>query len=797
MKIIKRNGDKESFNLSKVINAVNEAFNELDLEPEGYKLAAYLQERYLKESEDLTIDDIQGIVIMSLYEMGYNKVADAYYEYKVRQDIRRKTIKNVYYTSEFLSKEFLNQYKHYPPHMEPVAQFTFLRTYSRDIPELGRRETFKETIIRAIDHNIKMDTRSRTPEVKEILKQEAEHLFKMHYDLKGFLSGRALFTGGSAASQKYPLSMFNCSFVEPTKTEDFFDILYLLSVGAGVGYRATWDVVEQLPTFRTNVELEVLPFTPKPKRMRLERTKITDGGDTVYIEIGDSKEGWAEAVSKFVEFHTVKHKYKKIYLIFDNVRPEGEPLLTFGGYASGHKPLEQAMIYMNELIVGDYMDSHGNVLTKAMVKGRPRPIHLMHISNLIANAIVVGGVRRSAMICLFSRDDEELLNAKTGFIDYEDPKIKHYWLSNNTMIFEKGYTPSREEIKAAIERVKKYGEPGFMNETELIRRNSKARGANPCFEILLRSYQTCNLVTYDVSKYVLPNGELDLYNLREDVAALTRAAYRVTLNKLELEHWNIAQEEDRLLGVSPTGWMDAMEMMNADIPTENGLLVSLKERIKKAAAKYAKILGLNEPLNRTAVKPSGTLGLIANGSSAGVHMSHAPYYYRTIRVSKNNPIFDVIKRTNWRIEDDVTQPNSTAIVYFPIKSGAKKTKFDVTAIEQLDRYKRFQKYYTEQNTSVTISVQGDKEWEDVVNWLDNNWDDFTGVSFLALTNHQYKQAPYIDITEEEYNEAIEGIGILDHDFVTKHMDLGKLYDSAEEENDDPECATGACGLDRL
>lgn len=809
-------GPIEPFDKQKIVVAVQKSVNDLiheynkikheetrqnlidTINPEiGNIVAEQVLQEYTEVCED-NVEDVDYINILVEHFLIRNEhieTARHYIAGRQRKEYRRESIKQVYYKSKFLSEEFLNQFGHYPEKMLPIAQFTFLRTYSRDIPELGRRETFKETIIRAVDHNINLDTRPRTVEVMSELISEAQELFRIHFEMKGSLSGRALFTGGSSASQRYPLSLFNCSYLEPRKIADFKDMLYLLSVGAGVGYRVTQDIIGDLPTFRNNVEVEVLPFTPKPKRMRLDDTVITDGGNVVYIDVGDSKEGWATATEAFLNFHTVEYNYEKIYLMFDNVRPEGEPLMTFGGYASGHEPLQNAFLLINEVISGDYKDSHGNVLTKAPVDGRLRPIHVMHISNMIANAIVVGGVRRSAMICLFDRKDEELLNAKTGFADYEDPKITHYWLSNNTMIFEDGYKPTREEIAKVIERIKKYGEPAFMNESQLKVRHPEATGMNPCAEILLKSYQTCNLVTYVLSHHII-DGVLDQADLETTIKLVTRATVRVTLNTLELEHWDKAQKDDRLLGVSPSGYMDAMEILAYNVQSEIDLLQGLYEVVRFEADEYADTLGINRPLNVTAVKPSGTNSLLFNENSPGIHASHSKYYFRTIRVSKNNPIYDVIKLTNWRIEDDVTKPDSTAIVYFPSKSPVKRTKKDITALEQLERYKRFQEHYSDQNTSITVHVTSG-EWDTVTDWLDENWDDFTAVSFLALTDHEYKQAPYQDITKEEYEEAIKDMHILDHDFITKHLDLSKLYDAKEEMNDDPDCATGACGLDRL
>jgi ribonucleoside-diphosphate reductase alpha chain/ribonucleoside-triphosphate reductase len=279
-----------------------------------------------------------------------------------------------------------------------------------------------------------------------------------------------------------------------------------------------------------------------------------------------------------------------------------------------------------------------------------------------------------------------------------------------------------------------------------------------------------------------------------ELEVLTRSGYRVTLNKLEIEHWDKTQKEDRLLGISPTSWMDFIEKTGFDDEEEANILSEMRNIVHESADNYADMLGLNHSVNYTAVKPSGTLGLLANGGSPGVHMSHSPYYWRTIRVSKNNPIYDVLLQTNWRIEDDVTKPDSTAVVYFPQISPVDRTKFDTTVEEQLERYKRFQRNYTDQNTSITVDVKNG-EWDNVVEWLNDNWSEFTGLSFLSLTDHQYQQAPYITSTKKEIENAIKNMSSLDHDFVAKYMNLDNKY--KEEIIEDPACSSGACGLDRI
>ena len=278
------------------------------------------------------------------------------------------------------------------------------------------------------------------------------------------------------------VSLFNCSFIEPDTIDSFYDILYLLSVGAGVGYRITWDVAEKLPRFRNDVKLQTVPYNPLPKTMRKDKTQVLKLDGTISIIVGDSRDGWGTAVTEFLKYmsYEIDHDYKNIRMVFNNIRPGGEPLRTFGGYSSGAEPFIQSIKKMHEVVTGDYLDSHGNILTKAPVDGKLRPIHMMHIANSIAEAIVVGGVRRSAMIALFSRTDDEMAKAKTNFTDFSDRKISHYWISNNTMVIEEGYEPTKEEVIAWMENIKTFGEPGFMNENEIKARHPKARGLNPC-----------------------------------------------------------------------------------------------------------------------------------------------------------------------------------------------------------------------------------------------------------------------------------------------------------------------------
>jgi len=483
MFIRKRTGELQEFNIEKIQSAMFKAFQQTH----GVDKAEQEKKSIFKLAETVVvydgigIEEIQNKVEAALMTK-YPEVAKHFVLRREKRTQRRESLKNVVYSSEYLAPSFLINYKNYPDHMNQLSKFTYLRTYSRDVVELGRRETYKETTIRSVDHNVSMDNRTRTDEVMRFLKKDAEQLFDAQFNLRGFLSGRALFTGGSTASSNFPLSLFNCSFIEPDTLDAFYDILYLLSVGAGVGYRVTWDVAEKLPRMRQDIHLHLVPYVALPKTMRKEKTQVFKTDDTISITVGDSRDGWGVAIKEFLKYmsYEYEHDFKNIRINFNSIRGAGEPLRSFGGYASGPEPFIGAFKKIYEVITGDYRDSYGNILTKKATDGKLRPVHIMHIANSIAEAIVVGGVRRSAMIALFSRDDAEMAAAKTSFSDFSDPKISHYWLSNNTMIVEAGYTPTREEIAGWMENIKTFGEPGFLNETELLRRHPEARGMNPC-----------------------------------------------------------------------------------------------------------------------------------------------------------------------------------------------------------------------------------------------------------------------------------------------------------------------------
>lgn len=282
-------------------------------------------------------------------------------------------------------------------------------------------------------------------------------------------------------------------------------------------------------------------------------------------------------------------------------------------------------------------------------------------------------------------------------------------------------------------------------------------------EILLDSYGVCNLTTVNLVQFVKHdadgNATLDIESLTKAQEMSARAGLRMTLVQLEIPHWNDVQQRDRLLGTSLTGVKDAMEMLGYDAYSEQILIAHLGEVSRRAADEYAKEMRVNAPLLVTTVKPEGTISQVAGGVSSGLHYSHAPYFIRRIRINANDPLAQAVMALNWPVHPEIGTPEGklsnarTIVVDFPVKSGAKITKDDVSAADQFRTYFDFQRYYTEHNSSNTITVKPD-EWGEVADIVYENWDEFVGVSFLAHDGGSYELAPYEAITESEYNELV-------------------------------------------
>lgn len=761
MQVIKRDGTRQEYLGSKIEKAVEKAMfaTYMVMEPtmlaEPFQVSLHVWDIVKGLDRDVSIGELEKIIYRKLNDDGYSDAAINYIEYKTKRDMARSKHK--------LTKEFLDKYPDYPDCMDELAKFVYIRTYSRWLPEANRRETWKETCARAINGNC-----SYLPTADG----EPEALFDNMFNLRQRISGRMLWMGGTEALEKTPLAAYNCSGIVMDSINAFHELFYLLMVGTGVGCRVLKEDIAKLPQFDTTKKLYHVK-TPVPQGTTLEHTKISNYGHSVIITVGDSKEGWCEALTAYLNTMTDNHT-KSISIDYSYIRPQGAPLKTFGGYASGYKSLQEMFEKLHKIIVKESTD------------GKLRPLNVADMCNIVGQNVVAGGTRRTAELILFSPDDEEMLHAKENL----DPEHYFRYMSNNSMYLEK--KPSRDELAKIMKSIKETGEPGFINVVGAKDRRPDFDIVNPCAEILLPAKAVCNLTNINVSKFIDERGNVMIPQLKEACKLSARACYRLTEPELELDGWSEIHHRDRLIGCSITGWQDAVAG-NLTKPEQEALLVLMKMWINDAADEYADENHRPRPVLYTTVQPDGTGGLIS-GCSAGVHYNHSPYYFRRVRISTNSPLYQAVKYLDgWQIDNEVGQGDdgNTKVITFPCKSKSTITKYNVSAIEQLEQYKMMQKFYVDHNTSITVTVKDD-EWDDVVDWLDNNWKYVVGISFLSLNQDYYPLMPYEECTKEQYLELKSKMAPLDPELVNKYefelQTVGKDFEIDES----GECEDGHC-----
>ena len=627
-------------------------------------------------------------------------------------------------------------------------EFIHLSRYSRWLPEEGRRETWDETVARYFDFF--------TDHVKEMTGYDMD--FKTRNELEVAVlsqqvmpSMRCLMTAGEALKREN-IAGYNCSYVAVDRMQAFDEILYILMNGTGVGFSVERQFVSELP----RVAEEFFP------------------SDTV-ITVADSKMGWAKA---FKELMGMLYIGQIPRWDLSKIRPAGAPLKTFGGRASGPAPLEALFNFTVTTLKG----SAGRKLSS---------LECHDIVCKIAEVVVVGGVRRSALISLSNLSDDRMRHAKAGQWWNDNPQRA---LANNSACYTEKPDMGifMNEWTALYDS--KSGERGIFNRESANRMAEMSGrreieghefGTNPCSEIILRNREFCNL-----SECVVRPGDTKETLLQKVRIASILGTLQSTLTNFKYvsSAWKKNCSEERLLGVSLTGIMDC-RLTNGKDKNISALLEELKAEAVKTNKEWAEKLGIPQSAAITCVKPSGTVSQLVDAAS-GIHARHNPYYIRTVRGDKKDPLTQMMTDEGFPVEDDVMNPANTAVFSFPMKvdKGA-VFRTDMTALEQLELWLTYQKHWCEHKPSVTISVKED-EWMEVGAWVYKHFDWMSGVSFLPFSEHTYQQAPYQDTDKEGYEFLLKKM--------PKQVDWSKLseYESMDMTIGAQElaCAAGACEI---
>lgn len=621
--------------------------------------------------------------------------------------------------------------------MDDYQKYIHKSRYARWLPQVGRRETWEETVTRYCDF-----WKAKYGKIFPY-----EEIYTAITSMEVMPSMRALMTAGPALDRDN-IAGFNCSYIPVDDVRAFDEIMYILMNGTGVGYSVERQDISKLP----------------------EVAETFCQCDTI-INVSDSKQGWAGALRQLISLLYAGQIPK---WDTSQVRPAGARLNTFGGRASGPGPLEELFYF----VVDVFSNACGRKLSS---------VECSDIVCKIAEVVVVGGVRRSALICLSNLSDERMRNYKNGQWWVDEPQRA---LANISAAYTE--RPDTEtfirEWLALIES--KSGERGIFNRIAAKKQSLASQrreidydfGTNPCGEIILRPFQFCNL-----SEVVVRSDDtvLDLENKVRLATIIGTFQSTLTTYKYIRKKWKENSEEERLLGVSMTGIMDHPQLQIVSSETKK-LLTSLKHVALATNKEWADTLGIPPSTAITTVKPSGTVSQLVD-SASGIHPRHNNFYIRTVRADSKDPLALFLKDSGVPCEEDVTNKNNL-VFSFPIKSPSAITRNDINAIQQLDHYLMFQQYWCEHNPSITVYVK-QNEWLDVGAWVYRNLDRLGGVSFLPHSDHIYKQAPYQDISEDVYVE-------LNKNFPKINWEIFDSYevDDASLNMHELACVNGACEL---
>ena len=610
---------------------------------------------------------------------------------------------------------------------EILSEITVHMKYAKYLPEKNRRETWEELVTRNMQMHLK-----KFPELELQIRKN----YKLVFDKKVLPSMRSLQFGGKPI-EVAPNRIFNCAFMPIDDWRSFGEAMFLPLGGTGVGYSVQKHHVERLPEIQ------------KPNVKRTRR-----------FLVNDSIEGWADAVKALVRSYF--NGGSRLRFDYTDIRPKGAALVTSGGKAPGPQPLRECLVKLEGMLSEK---ENGDKLT---------PIEVHDMVCHIADAVLAGGIRRAALISLFSADDEEMISAKSGNWWETNPQRGR---ANNSVVLLR-HKIDKEYFMNLWDRVKASGagEPGFYFS------NDKDWGTNPCCEIGLRPYQFCNLTEVNVS---------DLESQEDFEERVMAATFIGTLQASYTDFhylrdvWRRTTEKDALIGVSMTG-IASGKVLDLD-------MVAAANAVKSENSRVAELIGIKPAARTTCVKPAGTTSLTL-GTSSGIHAWHNEYYIRRIRVGKNEPIYSyLVENHPDLVEDEYFSPHNTAVISIPQKAPERSIVRTESALQLLKRVKRvtddwvkpgFRKGQNTHNISATISIK-DAEWVDVGDWMWDNRDSYNGLSVLPYNGGTYTQAPFEDCSKETYEAMLGSLTKVDLSMVREEEDNTDLKGEVA-------CAGGAC-----
>lgn len=629
--------------------------------------------------------------------------------------------------------------------MNDYATFIATSRYARWDDSKRRRETWPEVVDRYInflDQHLEITKRDNSlldAKTREMLRQKI-------VDCEVLPSMRALMTAGPALARNN-VAGYNCAYLPVDSPRAFDETMFVLMCGTGVGFSVEQKNVDKLPIVNEH----------------FENTDTT-------IHVKDSKEGWARAFRELIGLLYIGQIPR---WDFSLIRPAGARLKTFGGRASGPEPLESLFRFTVETFVA----ARGRRLTS---------LECHDLMCKIGEVVVVGGVRRSAMISLSDVNDDRMRGAKSG--NWWDGNVQRALANNSATYTDRPDTSVfLGEWKALYDS--KSGERGMFSRAASVRQAARSGrrnvehdfGTNPCSEIILRPYQFCNL-----SEIVVRADDTQETLRDKAIAAAILGTLQSTLTDFKYlrKIWTTNTEEERLLGVSLTGILD-----HPTLYQDTEFLEELKELVVATNKDWARALGVPQSTATTCVKPSGTVSQLCD-SASGIHPRWAPFYLRSVRGDVKDPLTQFLRDQGVPNEPDVTKPNDTVVFYFPQRapSGA-CTRADLSALDHLEIWKTLQEHWCEHKPSITINVR-ESEWLDVQAWVWKNWDVISGISFLPYSEHTYKQAPYQELTEDEYNDWVQKS--------PAKIDWARLSEYEQEDNtvgsQELACVAGFCEI---